>query len=150
MPSSWTQNFYHTVFSTAGRAEVITPELEARLYPFMGGILRDLGCSLLAINGMPDHVHLLVRYKADLSHSSMLMHIKSRSSKWIHETFPALEGFGWQDGYGGFTVSKSVVPTVARYIANQKEHHKKQTFKEEFLELLRLHEMEFDPEEVFR
>ncbi len=149
MPSSWTQNFYHTVFSTAGRVELITPELESRLYPFIGGILRDLGCSLLEINGMPDHVHLLVRYKADLSHSSMLMHIKSRSSKWIHETFPQLR-FGWQDGYGGFTVSKSAVPTVSRYIANQKEHHKKQTFKDEFLEMLRLHELEFDPEEVFR
>src|SRR3954469_19048238 len=66
MPSAYTQNFYHTVFSTKHRAPLITPELEQRLYPFIGGILRDLRCTLLAINGMPDHVHLLIRYRADL------------------------------------------------------------------------------------
>jgi len=88
MPSAWTQNFYHTVFSTKGRAALITPELEARLYPFLGGILRDLRCTLLAINGMSDHVHLLIRYRADLSHSEMLQQIKGRSSKGVHETFP--------------------------------------------------------------
>ncbi len=88
MPSAYTQNFYHTVFSTKHRANLITPELEERLNPFVGGILRDLRCPLLAINGMPDHVHVLVRYRADLSHSEMLQKIKGRSSKWINETFP--------------------------------------------------------------
>ncbi len=72
MPSAYTQNFYHTVFSTRHRAMLVTPELEERLYPFMGGILRDLRCSLLAINGTADHVHLLVRYRSDLSHAEML------------------------------------------------------------------------------
>jgi Transposase IS200 like len=75
MPSAYTQNFYHTVFSTLHRANLIAPDVEERLYPFMGGILRDLRCTLLAINGMPDHVHLLVRYRADLSHSEMLQQV---------------------------------------------------------------------------
>jgi REP-associated tyrosine transposase len=150
MPSTYTQNFYHIVFSTKHRANLITPELEQRLYPFIGGIVRDLRCTLLAINGMPDHIHLLVRYRADLSHSEMLQQIKGRSSKWINETFPDLGHFAWQEGYGGFTVSKSVVPDVEAYIARQKEHHKRQEFKAEFLELLRRHEVEFEEEEVFQ
>ena len=150
MPSAFTQNFYHTVFSTKHRANLITPDLEQRLFPFIGGIVRDLRCTLLAINGMPDHLHLLVRYRADLSHSEMLQQIKGRSSKWIHETFPQHSQFAWQEGYGGFTVSKSVVPEVEAYIARQKEHHKRQDFKSEFLALLRKHEIELDENEVFK
>jgi REP element-mobilizing transposase RayT len=88
MPSAYTQNYYHAVFSTKLRASLITPDLEDRLYPFIGGIMRDLRCTLLAINGMPDHIHLLVRYRSDLSHSDMLQQIKGRSSKWINDTFP--------------------------------------------------------------
>lgn len=135
MPNAWTQNFYHTVFSTKERRNLITPEMETRLYPFIGGIVRDLRGRLLAINGMPDHVHLLVWYRPDLSHSDMLRHIKGRSSKWINETFSLAGRFAWQEGYGGFTVSKSVVPAVKDYIDRQKEHHKTQDFKTEFLEL---------------
>jgi len=82
MPSAWTQNYYHIVFSTKGRAPLIVPQLEARLHPFLGGIVRDLRCNLLAVNGMPDHVHLLVNYRADLSHSELLQQIKGRSSSW--------------------------------------------------------------------
>lgn len=150
MPSTWTQNYYHTVFSTKNRAAWIKPELEARLYPFMGGILRDLRCALMAINATEDHVHLLVRYRADLSHSELLQQIKARSSKWINETFPQFGHFAWQEGYGGFTVSKSVVPRVEAYIGAQKEHHKRQDFKTEFLALLRKHGIEFDENEVFQ
>lgn len=150
MPSTYTQNYYHTVFSTRQRVPFITPELEPRLYPFIGGIIRDLRCQLLAINGMPDHVHLLVRYRADLSHSDMLRHIKGRSSNWMNETFSSPAPFAWQEGYGGFTVSKSAVEQVEKYIAGQKDHHKRQDFKAEFLELLRKHEIEFDEDTVFQ
>jgi len=149
MPSAFTQNFYHTVFSTRQRANLIHPELEQRLYPLIGGIVRDLRCTLLAVGGMPDHVHLLVRYRADLSHSEMLQQIKGRSAKWVNETVPLRGQFAWQEGYGGFTVSKSVVPEVEQYIARQKEHHKRQDFKAEYLELLRLHGIEFDENTVF-
>lgn len=150
MPSAWTQNYYHMVFSTKQRATLITPELEVRLYPFMGGIVRDLRCTLLAINGMADHVHLLVRYRPDLSHSDLLQQVKGRSSKWVNETFPRMGHFSWQEGYGGFTVSKSNVADVEAYLARQKEHHRRQDFKTEFLELLRRHGIEFDEDEVFQ
>lgn len=149
MPSAYTQNFYHAVFSTKHRENLITPDLQERLYPFIGGILRDLRCQLIAINGMPDHVHLLVRYRADVSHSELLQQVKSRSSKWINETFPHLGHFAWQEGYGGFTVSKSVVPQVELYIARQKEHHKRLDFQSEFTELLRLHGIEVAESDVF-
>jgi putative transposase len=148
MPS-YTQNFYHMVFSTRHRVELITPDLETRLHPFLGGILRDLGCTPIAINGMPEHVHLLARYPAHLSHSDMLRDMKSRSSKWIHQTFPELAAFAWQENYGGFTVSTSMVPRVKNYILGQKEHHKTQDYRTEFLALLRKNRVEFDETEVF-
>lgn len=149
MPNAWTQNFYHTVFSTKHHTPLITPEVEARLFPFIGGIVRDMRCELLAINGMPDHVHLLVRYRADLSHSDLLRHIKGRSSKWIHETFSQLQHFAWQEGYGGFTVSKSAVPAVEDYIRRQKEHHQHLDFQSEYMELLRRHGIEVERDDVF-
>ncbi|MBL1217894.1 MAG: IS200/IS605 family transposase [Planctomycetes bacterium] len=150
MPSAYTQNFYHAVFSTRKRLSCITPDIEQRLYPFIAGIVRDLqGCCLIAINGMPDHVHILVRYRANLSHSDLIRHVKGRSSKWIHETFPELAHFAWQEGYGGFTVSKSAVPAVETYIANQKEHHQRMDFKSEFLALLKKHGIEFDANALF-
>ena len=148
--SAYTQNYYHAVFSTRGRAELITPDLEDRLYPFVGGIVRDLRCTLIAINGTPDHVHLLVRYRADLAHSDLIRHVKARSSKWVHETFPALADFAWQEGYGGFTVSASATDAVAAYVREQKAHHKRFDFKAEFLGLLRRHGIAFDEGEVFR
>jgi len=99
---------------------------------------------------MPDYVRLLIRYRADLSISDMVRHIKGRSSKWVHETFPAFAEFSWQEGYGGFTVSRSAVPEVEGYIVRQEDHHKRQDFRSEFLELLRLHGIEFDEDDVFR
>lgn len=150
MPTAYTQNFYHAVFSTKHRQNWITPEWETRLYPFIGGIIRDLRCTLIAINGMPDHIHLLILYRADLSHSEMLQQVKARSSKWINETLTKNERFAWQEGYGGFTVSKSAVPDVEAYIARQKEHHQRFDYQTEFLELLRRHGIEFDPNEVFQ
>ena len=111
--------------------------------------MRDLRCKLVAINGMPDHVHLLIQYRADLSHSDLMQQIKGRSSKWLNETFPKLR-FARQEGYGGFTVSKSALARVTEYIENQKEHHKKQDFKAEFLELLRRHGIEFAEPDVFQ
>ncbi|NOS99367.1 MAG: IS200/IS605 family transposase [Phycisphaerales bacterium] len=150
MPSAHTQNYYHAVFSTKQRAGLITPEIEERLYPFMGGIVRDLRCTLLAINGMPDHVHLLICYRPDISHSDLLQQIKGRSSKWINETFSRFGRFGWQEGYGGFTVSRSAVDDVQQYIARQKAHHQRQDFRSEFLELLRRHGIGFDEAKVFQ
>ncbi len=145
MPSSWTQNIYHAVFSTKSRVEMITPELEERLYPFVGGTLKDLRCIPIAINGTADHLHLLAIYPSDLSHADMLRHVKKRSSEWIHNTFQGFGAFAWQEGYGGFTVSKSMLDDVAEYVRHQKEHHKRFDSLSEFKELLRRHGIEYDP-----
>jgi putative transposase len=150
MPSSWTQNYYHAVFGTKGREPLITPEFEPRLHAYLGGIARDLGCSALIVNGIEDHVHILARFRSDLSISDFIRHIKFRSSRWVHEEFAALPHFAWQEGYGGFTVSRSMVDKVHDYIAGQKEHHRAVSFQEEFLELLRRHGIEFDPADVFK
>lgn len=150
MPSSWTQNFYHAVFSTRQRRALIRPADEAGIHAFIGGILRDLGCTAIAVNGMPDHVHLLARYPSTLTHADMLRHVKSRSSAWIRATFPHADRFAWQEGYGGFTVSKSAVEGVADYIRRQKEHHSRRSFEQEFLELLRRHGLAFDEAVVFK
>ncbi|MGH7244838.1 MAG: IS200/IS605 family transposase [Phycisphaerales bacterium] len=148
MPSSWTQSYFHLVFSTHKREPLIQPTDEDRLYAFIGGIARDINCTLIAAGGMPDHVHLLVRAASDVSLATIAKETKARSSAWIHEDWHRAE-FGWQRGYGGFTVSRSALADVERYIRGQKDHRKRQTFQEEFLSLLRLHDVEFDERYVF-
>lgn len=118
--------------------------LRDRLYPFIGGIVRDLGGSLWTIGGMPDHVHLLVRWKTDPSIATLLREVKHRSSQWIHEKFAAHQRFEWQTGYGVFSVSKSKSDGVSRYIERQEEHHKAFDFRSELIALLRSHEVNFD------
>lgn len=145
MPSSWTQNIYHAVFSTKHRRPTISPHIEQRLHPFIGGILKDLRCIPVAINGTADHLHVLTIYPSDLAHADMLRHIKKRSSEWIHQSFEDSCDFSWQEGYGGFTVSRSVMDDVAQYVRQQKEHHKAFDSRAEFKELLRRHGIEFDP-----
>lgn len=105
----------------------------------MGGIIKDLRSQLFIGNGMPDHVHLLVRYSPDLAHSELTREVKARSFRWIHEAFPSRRDFAWQRGYGGFTVSRSNADEVEAYIRDQEEHHRAMTFQEEFLALLRRH-----------
>ena len=135
----WTQNYFHLVFSTKQREPLIDAALATRLYPFMGGIVRDLDCNTLAINGMADHVHLLVRFPSKVSQADLVRHIKSRSCRWVHETFPSLQHFAWQEGGGGFTVSESGVGAVRAYIERQQEHHARTGFAEELAALLRKH-----------
>jgi len=94
---------------------------------------------------MEDHLHFLARYPSDLSNADMLRNVKQRSSAWIHETFPELRAFAWQEGYGGFTVSRSQMESVAAYIRDQKEHHKKMNSLDEFKEFLRKNGIEYDP-----
>lgn len=150
MPGAHTRLYFHIVFSTRSRVPLITPELESELFPFIGGIVRDLGGALVAINGTADHVHLLVRGRANVCVSDLVRHIKSRSTGWVHEKFSALQAYAWQEGYGAFTVSRSAVSDVETYIRRQKDHHRRQDFRTEFMELLRRHDIEFDEEELFR
>lgn len=150
MPTSWTQNFYHAVWSTKNRQPLIDPQWEPRLHAFIGGIIKEQECTPYAINGIADHVHVLFRFPSKLAISSTLKHIKFRSSRFVHEEISGMKSFDWQEGYGGFTISKTQVPSVRRYIERQKEHHKTMTFEEEFLGMLRKLGWKGDPSEVFK
>jgi len=144
MPQSFASLHVHVVFSTSNRAPLIDAELGPRLHDYIGGIVRARGSALVAAGGMPDHVHLLCSLGREISVAEALRDIKANSSKWIHETFPNQRRFAWQAGYGAFAVSYSNVPTVKRYITRQAEHHRTRTFQEEFLALLRRHNLPFD------
>lgn len=115
----------------------------------MGGIIRDERGVLYDIGGVEDHVHLFLRWRLDRSVSDLMREIKARSSRWIHDTFPDLAHFAWQEGYSAFSVSKSQEGAVKRYIAGQRDHHTREPFKSELLRLLRAHEIEFDERYVF-
>lgn len=144
MPRSYTNLIYHLVFSTKGRAPLITAEREERLYEYIGGIVRGLGGMLLKINGVMDHIHLLVKLRPDKSVSDVLRDLKANSSGWMHDVFPDAADFSWQNGYGAFTVSESQVHVVEKYVANQKRHHQKQSFEREFVEILQKNGIEFE------
>jgi REP element-mobilizing transposase RayT len=116
----------------------------------MGGIARENGMKALAIGGTHDHVHTLLSLPATLSVAKAIQLIKGGSSKWIHDRLPKHQKFAWQDGYGAFSVSASQMKSVIRYIDGQKEHHRKKTFEEEFLEFFDKYGVEYDRRYVFR
>jgi putative transposase len=149
MPGTFSQLLLHIVFSTKDRAPWITADVAERLYPYIGGIVRAEKGVLYDIGGVEDHVHLYLRWRPDGSVSDLVRTVKARSSKWVHDTFPALADFAWQEGYSAFSVSKSQEGAVKKYIAGQAEHHKKEDFKSELLRILRAHGVEFDETYVF-
>jgi len=149
MPHSFASLLIHVVFSTKDRQALLDPELTVRLFPYMGGIVRELRGTALAINGTADHVHLLLRIPAAVAVAEMLRVLKANSSRWVHEQFPAHARFAWQGGYGAFAVSQSNEGAVRGYIASQEEHHRKVSFQDEFLALLNKHGIVYDPREVW-
>ena len=144
MPDSYTNLLYHIVFSTKERRPLITPEHETRLYDYIGGTLRQAGGICLELNGTMDHLHLLAKLRPTRAVSDVLRDLKANASGWMHEVFPSLEDFSWQRGYGAFTVSQSNVEEVRRYIATQKQHHRKLSFRNEFIQFLRENGIEYD------
>ena len=149
MPGTYSQILLHVVFSTKRREPWITRDVVYRLYPYIGGLVRAQKGVLYDIGGVEDHVHMYLRWRPDESVSVLMHMVKARSSKWVHETFPALGAFAWQEGYSVFSVSKSQEQAVKKYIAGQAEHHKKEDFKAELLRLLRAHGVEFVERYVF-
>lgn len=144
MPRSYTNLIYHIVFSTKDRRPLITGARKDRLYEYIGGTVRGLGGILLAINGVADHVHLLVKLRPDKSVSDVLRDLKANSSGWIHDVFPDVADFSWQNGYGAFTVSSSQIEGVRKYIAEQEIHHAERSSEDELVGLLTKNEIEFD------
>jgi REP element-mobilizing transposase RayT len=144
MPHSYASIMVHVVFSTRDRKPQLDATLEERLYPYLGGILRELGGKLITVNGVEDHIHLLTAMKPTMSVAEGVGKIKGSSSKWIHEEFPDRSRFAWQRGYAAFSVSDSQVTRVAAYIDRQKIHHEKVSFRDEFLRLLQRHRISPD------
>jgi putative transposase len=144
MPQSYVSLYTHFVFSTKHRRPIIVEEMQARLFEYIGGIVRSERGKLIAAGGMPDHVALLVSVPKEKSTSETMRDVKTNSSAWIHNTFDSLADFAWQAGYGAFSVGYSNLDVVKRYIANQKRHHLKRTFQEEFVEFLTRYDIEYD------
>jgi len=134
----------HVVFGTKNREPLIDVDLKPRLLDYLAGIIRAEGAFLRIGNGVADHVHLLVDIPATRAVADLVRVVKTNSSKWVHETFPDRASFGWQTGYGAFSVSASQAGVVARYIERQEHHHRTRTFREEFLAFLKVHGVPFD------
>ncbi|MDZ7305284.1 MAG: IS200/IS605 family transposase [candidate division KSB1 bacterium] len=149
MAHSYVSIMVHYVFSTKNRQKIITPDLEERLWPYMGGIARENNMKALAIGGVEDHAHVLLSLPSTLSIAKAIQLIKGGSSKWVSETFPTHRDFEWQEGYGAFSVSISHVNDTIIYINNQHEHHRKETFEEEYRAILKKHGIEYDERYVF-
>jgi REP element-mobilizing transposase RayT len=149
MPHSYLSNLMHCVFSTKERRKLITPELQQRLWPFIGGIAKENGMKPIAIGGIADHVHILLSLPATMPIAKAMQLIKGGSSKFVHETFPDQRAFAWQEGYGAFSVSISHVEETVAYIQRQEEHHRKKTFEEEFRAFLQKHGIEYDERHVW-
>jgi len=149
MPGTYSQLLLHVVFSTKHRTPWITDDLSRELYSYIGGVIRGEKGTLFEIGGVDDHVHLYLRWRTDGAISNLMRAVKANSSKWIHDKFPMLKDFAWQEGYAVFSVSKSQEVAVKRYIANQREHHRTVDFKAELLKLLHAHDIEFDERYVF-
>ena len=130
----------HCVFSTKNRQKTIKPEMQPRLWRFMGGIARQNGAVALTIGGTEDHVHLLLSLSANASIAKVMQEVKAGSSKFMRETFAV--DFAWQEGYGAFSIGASQREHTVEYIASQTEHHKKRSFEDEFRELCRLYGVE--------
>lgn len=149
MAHTYTHLLTHIIFSTKDRRPFLDADLKSRLFPYLGGILRAHDSKALIVNGPTDHVHILASLAAKHSLSNLMRELKADSSGWVHQTFPNQKMFAWQIGYGAFSVSHSNLAEVEKYIANQEEHHRKISFQDEFRQLLKRYEIEFDERYVW-
>jgi REP element-mobilizing transposase RayT len=148
MPQSFASLHCHVIFNTKHRQPLISSDFQSRLYDYIGGILRNHSSALIAPGGMPDHVHLLGSLGRTISVADMVRVIKSNSSGWVHDELQ-LRDFQWQTGYVAFAVSYCNIDAVKTYLANQEQHHRGQSFQDEFRELLRRHNLEWDERYVW-
>lgn len=137
MPQSLSNILVHLVFSTKDRHSYLTPDIRTDLYPYVGGILRNLGVPLLQIGGVDDHVHLLLQLPRTMTVAQLVQEAKTSTSKWLKTKGPAFTNFSWQAGYAAFSVSPSDADAASRYIQTQEDHHRKVSFQDEFRALMR-------------
>jgi putative transposase len=144
MAATLTNLLFHIIFSTKDRQPLIRDSFRDELEKYIAGIVRNEGGVLIGIGGMPDHFHLVARFKPDRSVADMVRLIKANSSKWVNEKHGDPGRFAWQLGYGAFSVSQSQLETLKAYVANQKAHHKTRSFQDEFRGFLVKHGVDFD------
>ena len=145
MASTYLSLHYHIVFGTKNRAPVIDAKWRLRLYDYLGGIVHRLGGFSKRIGGIDDHVHLLVSLKSTHNLADLMRELKKASSVWVHDTLGEKQ-FAWQEGYAAFTVSASGLDAVAKYIANQEQHHKMKSFRDELVEMLEKSGVDYNPD----
>jgi len=150
MANTYTQIHIHVVFTVQNRDSLILNRWKDELYKYITGIIQYSKHKLLAINGMPDHIHILIGYRPTQSLSDLMQDIKGSSSKWINEKRFVKGKFSWQEGYGAFSYAKTDLPIIIGYIKQQYEHHTRKTFLEEYLELLKEFDIEYDDRFVFK
>ena len=149
MANTYSQLYIHLVFAVKGRQSLIHKEWQETLYKYNAGIISNQKQKLMMMNGVADHVHILVGIKADKSISDLVRDIKAHSTKFINEQGFVKGRFEWQEGFGAFSVSQSQVTKLIVYIRNQEKHHQKQSFQSEYLEFLKAYEIDFKPEYLF-
>ena len=137
--------YYHLIFATKHRRNYMNETQLEEMYKYITGVLKNIKARLFIINGPPDHVHIALSTNPDISISDFARSIKANTSRWIHQRFEGLKDFAWQEGYSVFSVSKSNMPQVVRYIQNQREHHKIVTFEEELKKFLKKHQIDYNP-----
>jgi putative transposase len=150
MPHTYHQHYFHLIWSTFERKPLIPHSYKPRVFEFIGGAFRTAGCSAIQVGGMPDHIHALVSIPPKFAISEIMRDVKVSSCKWIQTLSSETNGFGWQEGFGSFTVSTSMTNVVCQYIQNQEKHHQNLSFKDEFIELLRKHQITFDEAFLWR
>jgi REP element-mobilizing transposase RayT len=150
MANTYTQIYLHVVFAVEGRQNLIAPEHNDELQKYITGVVTAQRHKLIAINNMPDHLHLLVGLRPDAALSDLVRDVKAGSSKFINEKRWVMGRFSWQEGFGAFSHARSQLGAVIRYIQNQQKHHAKKSFRDEYLELLEKFGVEYDQKYIFK
>lgn len=149
MANTYTQIYLHVIFAVKGRDNLISPTWKEELYKYITGIVTNKNQKLIAINGMPNHVHLLLGLKPDIALSDLIRDVKANSSNFINDKQWVMGKFEWQAGFGGFSYSHSQLDVIINYIRNQEEHHKTKSFREEYLEFLKRYAIDYKTEYLF-
>lgn len=149
MSSTYSQIYIQIVFAVKGRQSIIQQSWEEELYKYITGIVQNKGQKMLAINGVSDHIHFLIGMKPSCNLSDLIREIKKASNVFINEKKLCAFKFEWQEGYGAFSYSHSALDNVINYIANQKEHHRKKSFHEEYVDFLKKFDVEYKEEYLF-
>lgn len=150
MANTYTQIYIHYVFAVQNRIGLIQSRWKGELYKYITGTITNKGHKLFAIGGMPDHIHILISMSGKQSPSDLMADVKRSSSLWINENRLVAGKFSWQEGFAAFSYGKSQISNIVNYIETQAEHHKKRTFREEYLEFLKLFDVEYDEKYIFK